>query len=165
MAQLKAKRTQLTLMQKIEIVSPLTVQNCFRKGKFVTHASEVDIAEEVHIEDEMDPADEEFLRFATFDDNLATSGELTDAEICQNAISLDDENQDEEESEGGDFVAKINWAEGIEAMQNFRRFLEENYKDFDEMPLAKIEEIVEQDASKMRKQASILDYFPVVDSA
>ena len=32
------------------------------------------------------------------------------------------------------------------------------------MPLAKIEEIVEQDASKMRKQASILDNFPVVDS-
>ena len=112
----------------------------------------------------MDPADEEFLRFVTFDDNLPTSGDLTDAEICQNVISVDDENQDEEESEGGDFVAKIKWAEGIEAMHNFRRFLEENYKDFDEMPLAKIEEIVEQDASKMRKQASILDYFPVVDS-
>ena len=49
MALLKAKRTQLTLMQKIEIVSPLTVQNFFRKGKFVTHASEVDIAEDYTI--------------------------------------------------------------------------------------------------------------------
>ena len=40
-------------------------------------------------------------------------------------------------------------------MHNFRRFLEENYKDVYEMQLARIEEIVEQDASKMRKQASI----------
>ena len=84
--------------------------------------------------------------------------------FAKTVISADDENQDAEESEGGDFVAKIKWAEGIEAMHNFRCFLEENYKGFDEMPLAKIEEIVEQDASKMWKQASIFDYFPVVDS-
>ena len=152
------------LKRAMFLVSPLTVQNWFRKGRFVAHASEVDIAEEVHFEDEMDPADEEFLRFLTFDDTLPTSGDLTDADICQNIISVDDENQDEEESEGGTFVAKIKWAEGIEAMHNFRRFLEENYKEYDEMPLAKIEEIVEQDASKWWKQASIFDYFPVVDS-
>ena len=115
------------LKRAMFLVSPLTVQNWFRKGKFVAHASEVDIAEEVHFEDEMDPADEECLRFVTFDDNLPTSGDLTDADICQNVISVDDENQDEEESEGGNFVAKIKWAEGTEAMHNFRRFLEENY--------------------------------------
>ena len=94
----------------------------------------------------MDPADDEFLRFVTFDDNLPTSGDLTDAEICQNVISVDDKNQDEEESEGGDLVATSKWAEGIDAMHNFRLFLEENYLDFDEIPLAKIEEIAEQDA-------------------
>ena len=152
------------LKRAMFLVSPLTVQNWFRKGKFGALASEVDIAEEVHIEEEMYLANEEFLRFVTFDDTLPTSGDLTDAEICQTVISADDENQDEEESEGGNFVTKIKWGEGIEAMHNFRCFLEENYKDFDEMPLAKIEEIVEQDASKMWKQASIFDYFPVVDS-
>ena len=57
----------------------------------------------------------------------------------------------------------MKWAEGIEAMHKFRRLLEENYEDFDRTPLAQMEEIIEQDTSKMRKQASILDYFPIVE--
>ena len=41
------------LKRAMFLVSPLTGQNCFRKGKFVAHASEIDIVEEVHIEDEL----------------------------------------------------------------------------------------------------------------
>ena len=48
-------------------------------------------------------------------------------------------------------------------MYNFRCFLEEKLEDFDEMPLAKMEEIIEQNASIMQTQASILNYFPIAD--
>ena len=145
------------------LVTPLTIQNCFRKAKFVFDDVE---EEDVNFEDEEDEEieDEEVCRFVTFDDNLRTGDDLTDAEICENIMAIEDESEaEDEDAAGASFATKMKWAEGIEAMHKFRRFLEENYEDFDRMPLAQMEEIIEQETSKMRKQASILDYFPIVE--
>ena len=105
--------------------------------------------------------DERFRRFVSFDVGLPTSGDLTDAEICENVMKIDAESETEDDDE--DATTKIQWADGIAAMHTFRRFLEENYEEFDETPLTKMEETVERDALKMRKQVSIREYFHTVE--
>ena len=152
------------LKRALFLIKPETIQNCFRKGRFIltddeTEATDLDAA--IDNEHGEDDANEEFHRFVEFDNDIPTHGELTDKEIWEH-VSNNIGNIDDDDSDEGENILeeeKLTWAEGVDAMRKFQRFLQENYEGFDSLALAQLEEMVERDAIKKQRQSSIHDYF------
>ena len=126
------------LKRALFLIKPETIQNCFRKGRFIltddeTEATDLDAA--IDNEDGEDDENEEFHRFVEFDNDIPTHGELTDKEICEhvsnNIGNIDDDDSDESENDLEE--EKLTWAEGVDAMRKFQRFLQENYEGFDSL--------------------------------
>ena len=71
------------LKRALFLIKPETIQNCFRKGRFIltddetTEATDLDAAID-NEEDGEDDGNEEFHRFVEFDNDIPTHGELTE---------------------------------------------------------------------------------------
>ncbi len=68
----------------------------------------------------------------SLDNNLPTSSDLTDSEICENVVQANSsagasykEVDDVKEVAIANIVAKIQWTDGVQAMHELRIYLEE----------------------------------------
>jgi hypothetical protein len=148
------------LKRALFLVTPATIVNCFRKGKFILDENEIE--DESHLEEES----EEFQNFVDIDKLIPTSGELTDEEICEEIRStVECVDETEEDETQPTEMNQISYNEGREAMHKFRNFLQHKYSDmnFDTMSFAHLEEIVEQDAVAKCKQVTLLNYFHITN--
>ncbi|XP_029637971.1 tigger transposable element-derived protein 4-like [Octopus sinensis] len=151
------------LKRAMVLVTHRTIRNGFLISGFPFESDETAWSEQ-GVKDEEDEENETFNKFVSIDDELPTYGELTDVDICQQVATstdkrylVDDDECDVDIKERVEEKRQLTRTEGLAAMYTFRAYLEQKFENFDDLPFVKLEEMVEDDASKGRNQMLIKD--------
>jgi hypothetical protein len=150
------------------LVSPTTIQNCFRKAGFLVNGNtnNVDEIQEALEVLEFNEAiqEEDFKAFVDCDKEAECFGNLTDVEICDavklNRQGMADLEEEDEEEEAG-IVDKpmpgVSHKDALMGLSLVRSYLEEHFTDYNSF--YDIEDMIEKNVSINRTQRKITDFF------
>ncbi|CAF5215509.1 unnamed protein product, partial [Rotaria magnacalcarata] len=149
------------------LVSPTTIQNCFRKADFLVNdnTSDLDRMQEVLDVSEFGEAiqEEDFKAFVDCDKEAECFGNLTDGEICDSVKlnrqgKIDLEEEDEEEVGIVDKpMPGVSHKDVLMHLSMVRKYLEENFTDYNSY--YDVEDMIEKNALINRTQRKITDFF------
>ncbi|CAF1484784.1 unnamed protein product, partial [Adineta ricciae] len=148
------------------LVSPTTIENCFRKASFLVNVNnnDVDKWQEVLDISEFGNAiqEEGFRAFVDCDEEAECFGTLTDAEICDSVklnrdgmVDLEEDEEDEVEIVDKPILG-ISHKDALMHLSMVRRYLEENFTDYNSY--YDIEDMIEKNVSINRSQRQITDF-------
>ena len=145
------------------LVSPATIENCFRKAGFLVgdDTSDVDKMQKVLDVSEFGEAiqKEDFEAFVDCDKEAECFGNLMDAEICdlvkrnrKGMVDLEEEDEIVDEP-----TPRISYKDALMHLSMVRKYLEENFTEYNSY--YDIEDMIEKNASINRTQSKITDFF------
>lgn len=149
------------------LVSPTTIENCFRKAGFSKNGDADEDTDDGM--EELDTADlgkviqpEEFDAYVDCDKDVECFGSLTDAEICETvktaaSNSEEYEEEDEDISLISETTPRVSHKEASKALETVRKYLEENFVDYD--AYYRVEEMIEKNTFKNATQRKLTDFF------
>lgn len=150
------------------LVTPTTIANCFRKGGIIKSVQNLD---DQQLNDQNDAenidmcglSSEEYDAFVQIDHDIECYGTQTDAEMVDEVRSkrqgieqqpIDDDDEVEIE---GTITAKMPHAEALKLLAGMRRYMEENFTDYD--AFYEVERMIEKNVMKNSVQRKITDFF------
>ena len=139
-----------------DLVSLRTIKNCFSKGGFCELGTVAHCLTDVSVPTNM--TQEEFEGYVNIDSDLATAGELTDAElleVVQEGSTCGKESEDEEESD----PQALSLTQKIEMVDSLRAFIQETGMQTAMPVFNSIEQIVFAEASACQRQRTLDSYF------
>lgn len=146
------------------LVTPQTIQNCYRNAGFITNSSSDDMPPSPVIvtfppPENMDP--ETFEELIAVDDDAPVTGELSDSEIIQATlerkrprVELEEESVEEEEP----VIKMPSSSELLQSLNNIRVFMESAGLT-SQTKFEAITKAVQESMTSNRKQSSLTDFF------